>query len=70
MDSCFLGHLFFLYSSRDHSLDPSHLAKDGLDDNNPVAVDLGADSPEDSGACYFLTDSFALPKIDSACHSL
>jgi len=40
MDSCFLGPLFFLYSPRDHSPDPSLLAEDGLRDDNLVAANL------------------------------
>jgi hypothetical protein len=43
----------------------SHLAEDGLKDNNPETTD-----PGDSGACYFLAKSFALPKAELACHSL
>lgn len=43
----------------------SYLAQDGLEDNNPVAVD-----PGDSEACYFLANSFALPKVELAYHAL
>jgi hypothetical protein len=46
------------------------LAEDGLGDNNLVVADLGADSPHDFGAYYFLTGFVALPKIEPACHSL
>jgi hypothetical protein len=61
---CFFGHL------GEHSLDVFRLAEDGLGDSNPVAVDLGADSPDDSEACYFLDGSVALPRTEPACHSL
>jgi hypothetical protein len=49
---------------------PSHLAEDCLRDNNPEVVDLGADSLDDYGAYNFGADSFALPKIEAACHFL
>jgi hypothetical protein len=68
--SYFLGPLFFLNSPGDHSLDLSRIAEDGLGDNNHVAADLGVDSPNNSRACYFFTDSVALTKTESACHSL
>jgi hypothetical protein len=67
---CFLGLLFFLCHLGDHSLDASRLAEDGLGDSNPVADDLGADSPDDSEACYFLAGSVFLPRTEPACHSL
>jgi hypothetical protein len=51
---CFLGPLFFLCHLGDHSPDSFRLAEDGLRDNNLVAADLGADSLDDSEACYFL----------------
>jgi hypothetical protein len=67
---CFFGPLFFLCHLGEHSLDASRLAEDGLGDSNPVAIDLGADSPDDSEACYFLEGSVALPRTELACHSL
>jgi hypothetical protein len=67
---CFLGPLFFLCHLGDHSPDPFRLAEDDLGDNNPVAADLGADNPDDSEACYFLTGSVFLPRTKPACHSL
>jgi hypothetical protein len=71
MGSYFLGPFFFFFffffffnfiSSGDHFLDPSHLAEDGLRDNNPVDANLGADSLDDSESCYFLAYFVALPK--------
>jgi hypothetical protein len=70
MGFCFLDPLLFLCHLRDHSPDPFRLAEDGLGDNNPVAADLRADSPDDFGAGYFLTSFFTLPKTELACHSL
>jgi hypothetical protein len=67
---CFLGLLFFLCHLEDHSLDASRLAEDGLRDSNPVAADLGADSPNDSKACNFPAGSVFLPRTEPACHSL
>jgi hypothetical protein len=67
---CFLGLLFFLCHLGDHSLDASRLAEDDLRDSNPVAADLGADSPDDSEACYFLAGFVFLPRTEPACHSL
>jgi hypothetical protein len=66
----FFGPLFFLCYLGDHSPDPFRLADDGLRDSNPIAADLGADSPNDSEACYFLAGSVALPRTELACHSL
>jgi hypothetical protein len=66
----FFGPLFFLCHLGDHSPDPFRLADDGLRDSNPMAVDLGANSPDDSEACYFLAGSVALPRTELACHSL
>jgi hypothetical protein len=66
----FLGLLFFLCHLGDHSLDASRLAEDGFRDSNPVAADLGADSPDDSEACYFLAGSVFLPRTEPTCHSL
>jgi hypothetical protein len=57
---CFLGLLFFLCHLGDHSLDASRLAEDGLGDSNHVAADLGADSPDDSEACYEFFNFFFL----------
>jgi hypothetical protein len=67
---CLLGPLFFLCHPDDHSPNPFRLAEDDLRDNNLVAADLGADSPDDFGACYFLTGFIALLKIEPACHFL
>jgi hypothetical protein len=67
---CFFGPLFFLSHPGDRSPDPFCLAEDGLGDNNPMAADLGADTPDDSRTCYFLVGSVALPRIEPACHSL
>jgi hypothetical protein len=67
---CFLGPLFFLCHLDDHSPNLFRLAEDGLGDNNLVAADLGANSPNDFGACYFLTGFDTLPKTEPACHSL
>jgi hypothetical protein len=67
---CFLGPLFFLCHLGDHSPNPFRLAEDGLGDNNPLAADLGVDSPDDSEACYSLASSVALPRTELACHSL
>jgi len=67
---CFLGLFFFLCHLGDHSPDAFHLAEDGLGDSNPLAADLGADSFDDSKACYFLAGSVALPRTEPACHSL
>jgi hypothetical protein len=67
---CFLGLLFFLCHLRDHSLDASRLAEDGLGDSNPVGADVGADSPNDFETCYFLAGSVFLPRTEPACHSL
>lgn len=67
---CFLGLLFFLCHLGDHSLDASRLAEDGLGDSNPVAADLGANSPDDSKAYYFFAGSVFLPRTEPAYHSL
>jgi hypothetical protein len=66
----FLGPLFFIGHLGEHSLDASHLAEEGLGDSNPVAADLGSNSPDDSEACYFLAGSVVLPRTELACHSL
>jgi hypothetical protein len=66
---CFLGPLFFPRHLGDHSPDASPLAEDGLGDSNPVVADLGADSPDDSEACYFLDGFVALPRTEPAFHS-
>jgi hypothetical protein len=75
--SCFLCRvvsltcfLFFLYPLGDHSSDPSRLAEDSLGDNIFVATDLGANSPNDFEASYFMANSVALPKTKPTCHSL
>jgi hypothetical protein len=70
MGFCFLGPLFFLCHPGDHFPDPFRLADDGLRDSNHVVADLGADSPDDSGTCYFLAGSVVLPRTEPACHSL
>jgi hypothetical protein len=70
MGFCFLGRLFFQCHPDDYSPDPFCLAEDGLKDNNLVAADFGANSPDDFGACYFLTGFVALPKTEPSCHSL
>jgi hypothetical protein len=67
---CFLGPLFFLSHLGDRSPDPFRLAKDDLGDNNPVAADLRANSPDDSGIYYFLVGSVALPRTEPTFHSL
>lgn len=70
MGFCFLDPLFFRGHLGEHSLDASRLAEDSLGDSNPVAADLGADSPDDSEACYFLAGFVVLPRTELACHSL
>jgi hypothetical protein len=67
---CFLDPFFFLCHLGDHSPDASRLAEDGLRDSNPVAVDLWADSPDDSEVYYFLAGSAALPRTEPTFHSL
>jgi hypothetical protein len=70
VDSCFFGPLFSLYPPGDHFLDPSHLGEDDLMDNNLEAASPKDGSPDNSGACYFLADSFALTKTKLTYHFL
>jgi len=66
----FFDPLFFLCHLGDHSPDPFRLADDDLGDSNLMAADLGADSADDSEACYFLAGFVVLPRTELACHSL